>query len=363
MKIIFVNTNKQWGGGEKWHFDAAKMLKNKGHTVYIMTGTTTGLYKKAVDAGIKVIPAYITNLSFLNPFALQKLISVFRQVNPDRVVLNFSADVKSAGLAARMAGISSVIYRRGNAKPVKNSVLNRFLFKYVITGMIANSEETKHSILKNNKKLFPPEKIKILYNGIHLGDYDKDSAKKLYERKGNEIILGTAGRLSAEKGHALLIEAMSVLKKNGKDFTLLVAGEGPELENLKNAARIQGIEEQVNFMGFVSSIRPFMNSTDIFILPSLWEGFGYVTIEAMAAGKPVIAFNTGSNPEIIEDTKTGLLVSPIDAASLAEKIIWLLSHPTEREAMGKNGRMRVEQLFECAITDDRVEKYLTDITI
>jgi glycosyltransferase involved in cell wall biosynthesis len=229
--------------------------------------------------------------------------------------------------------------------------------------MIANSEETKRSVLKNNKKLFPVEKIKVLYNGIHLGDYDKEAERKLFNRKTNEIILGTAGRLSVEKGHSLLIDALSVLKNNGIHFTLLVAGEGPELENLKNAARNKGLDGNIKFMGFVSAIRPFMNSIDIFVLPSLWEGFGYVTIEAMAAGKPVIAFNTGSNPEIIKDTKTGLLADRIDAAALAEKMERLASRKAEREEMGINGRKRVEQLFDSAITDDRIEKYLTDLTI
>jgi glycosyltransferase involved in cell wall biosynthesis len=363
MKIIFVNTNKQWGGGEKWHFDTANSMKDRGHSVFIMTCSSTELYKKASDAGIKVIPVHISNLSFLNPFTLRRLISVFRKVKPDRVVLNFSSDVKSAGLAARLAGISSVIYRRGNARPVKNSLLNRFLFKHVITAMIANSDETKRSILKNNIKLFPDEKIKVLYNGIQLVDYDKEAEKKLFNRKVNEIVLGTAGRLSVEKGHSLLIDALFVLKNNGIHFTLLVAGEGPELENLKNSARDKGLDSNIKFMGFVSSIRPFMNSIDIFVLPSLWEGFGYVTIEAMAAGKPVIAFNTGSNPEIIEDTKTGLLVDPIDAAALAEKIKRLAAQNSEREEMGINGRRRVEQLFDSAITDDLIEKYLTDLTI
>jgi glycosyltransferase involved in cell wall biosynthesis len=363
MKIIFVNTNKQWGGGEKWHFDTAKSLKNRGHSVFIMTGSSTELSKKASDAGIKVIPAHINNLSFLNPFTIRRLFSVFRKVKPDRVVLNYSADVKSAGLAARLARISSVIYRRGNAKPVKNSILNRFLFKHVITEMVANSDETKRSILKNNIKLFPVEKIKVLYNGIHLGDYDKEAEKKLFNRRANEIILGTAGRLSVEKGHALLIDALSLLKNKDTHFTLLVAGEGPELENLKSHARDLGVDGNIKFMGFVSAIRPFMNSIDIFVLPSLWEGFGYVTIEAMAAGKPVIAFNTGSNPEIIEDTKTGLLVDPIDAAALAGKIERLASQNSEREEMGKNGRRRVEQLFDSAITDELIEKYLTDLMI
>lgn len=361
MTVFFINTNPAWGGGEKWHFDTASMLKDHGFDTVVLTRRNSTLYKKSINAGLRTIPVRISNLSFLNPFRIAGLIRLFNKLKPGMVILNQSTDLKTAGIAAKLSGIKHIIYRRGNAKPVKNRLSNRFLFGRFVTAIIANSEETKRMLLKNNAGLFPVNKIKVLYNGINLVKFDQEPAPPLYQKKGT-VILGSAGRLSAEKGHEHLIEMAKVLSQNHIPFILLIAGEGPLKEYLIQKVRENGLEETVVFAGFVDNIKSFMETIDVFILPSLWEGFGYVTIEAMACRKPVVAFHTGSNPEIIIDGKTGYLVSSFDIAELAKKISNLVGDPVLRNRLGEAGRERVETLFNSEFTDKSLIHYLTEFT-
>ncbi len=358
MKVFLVNTNKAWGGGEKWHFETALTLQREGFEVAMICASGFELFNRCLDAGIQTTGITSGNLGFLNLFRMNRLVRMFKSGRPDLVILNLSSDLKTSGIAAKLAGIRNIIYRRGNAKPVKNSILNRFLFQKVITGVIANSEETRKSILVNNPRLFPSEKIRVLYNGINLESYDRAEIGKVYKEKDSRVILGSAGRLSHEKGHHLLIEAVALLNDSGLPFTLLIAGDGPELGHLAEKCRESGIDNRVVFTGFITNIKSFMETIDIFVLPSLWEGFGYVTIEAMASRKPVIAFKTGSNPEIIEDGSTGCMINCYDTHELAEKIKILSVNKQLREEMGAAGRKRAENMFSSVKSEKALLEYL-----
>ena len=98
---------------------------------------------------------------------------LLRKENIGTIIINLSSDLKVAGIAAKLAGVRNIIYRRGSAIAIRDTWLNRFLYREVVTEIIANSEETARTILQNNQKLVPEEKIKVIYNGIDLEVYDK----------------------------------------------------------------------------------------------------------------------------------------------------------------------------------------------
>jgi glycosyltransferase involved in cell wall biosynthesis len=175
------------------------------------------------------------------------------------------------------------------------------------------------------------------------------------------VIIGAAGRLSPEKGQKFLVEMAARLKQHHIPFTLLIAGEGPLKHELKKLIREAGLDDQVIFTGFIENIKAFMSTIDIFVLPSLWEGFGYVTVEAMACRKPVVAFRVGSNPEIILDSITGYLVKGYDVAALSEKMNLLIGDPMLRESFGKAGRKRVEEVFSMSRSVQEIEQYLAGL--
>jgi len=144
--ICFFNTNRVWGGGEKWHFENACGLRDRGYRVCIVAHNNSPLHTQALAAGIPAFGLTLNNFSFLNVLHLRKIRRIFKQTNTGLVLLNLSRDIKAGGLAARQAGIRHRIYRRGSAIPVKNTFLNRYLFKNVVTEIISNSQETSRTL-------------------------------------------------------------------------------------------------------------------------------------------------------------------------------------------------------------------------
>lgn len=306
--VCFFNSNISWGGGEKWHYDISTRIKNKGFKVIVVTDKKSELCRRIQKTSVELAYITISNISFLSPYKIYSIYRILKREHIDSIIMNLSEDVKVAGVAAKLAGAKHIIYRRGSATPIRNSLINRIIFKHIITGVIANSEETKKTILQNNPRLFPREKITVIYNGVDIAENSHEDTDPLYKRNIGEIILGNAGRLSHEKGQADLIEVAGHLKKKNIPFKLLIAGEGKLKNELKRYAKVLDVEKEVIFLGFVENVNRFMQAIDIFLMTSFYEGFGYVIVEAMANRKPVVAFDVRSNSEIIEDGKTGFLI-------------------------------------------------------
>ena len=343
--VCFFNSNKVWGGGEKWHYDISLRLKQQGYAVLVVTNAESELFQQLTLQGISPHQIKISNLSFLNPYKIFSICRILRQNKISTIFLNLPSDLKVAGIAAKLAGVRHIIYRRGIALPVRNSWLNRWLFRSILTGVIANSEETRRRILQNNPKLIEDHKLKILYNGIDVKAFDRKHVCQLYEKKTDEILLGTAGRLSPEKGQHHLIDVVNVLRKQGLNCTLLIAGQGKLEQQLRQYAQQLGVGKHVVFLGFVQDIKSFMETLDIFVFSSLFEGFGYVLVEAMTARKPVVAFDVGSIPEIAEHKKTGYLVEKGNIEAFAGYVKALIHDPSLRERLGRLARKRVEEKF------------------
>jgi glycosyltransferase involved in cell wall biosynthesis len=260
-------------------------------------------------------------------------------------VLNLPSDLKAGGIAAKLAGVERIIYRRGSAKPIKNTPFNRYLFRGIIDCVIANSQATRNTILKNNPDLIQESKIHVIYNGLDLGRYDALKTDPPRFTRESEIVLGTAGRLAPQKNQKFLIDVARILKQRHIDFKLLIAGEGHLHDTLKRYAMDSGVEGEIVFVGFVQNIKDLMESIDIFVLSSAWEGFGYVIVEAMASRKPVVSLNNSNEHEIVENGETGFLIEGNSAEKFADKIGFFIDHKSQIPIFGENGRKRVAEHF------------------
>ena len=151
------------------------------------------------------------------------------------------------------------------------------------------------------------------------------------------------------KGHQFLIDAMPTVATAFPGVKLLILGEGSEKENrIKQVNKLQ-LQNNVTFLGFKDHPYAFISQSDIIILPSLFEPFGLVYIEAFALKTPVIAFNTPAGNEIMENNETALLVDKADTASLAEKIIYLLKNKAAGEAMAERAYKKYLEFFTTEI--------------
>jgi glycosyltransferase involved in cell wall biosynthesis len=142
-----------------------------------------------------------------------------------------------------------------------------------------------------------------------------------------------------------LLEAAGHLQSQGIRLKWLIGGNGTLREPLADKARALGLGDSVTFLGFIAKPEEFLRRIDIFVMPSLFEGLGVAALEAMAAGKPVVASRVGGLVESIVDGQTGLLVAPRDARGIADAVARLVNDPPMARQMGMQGRQRVLDRF------------------
>jgi glycosyltransferase involved in cell wall biosynthesis len=162
------------------------------------------------------------------------------------------------------------------------------------------------------------------------------------------MVLGTAGRLIGLKGIEYLLGAAVILEREFPTLRVEMAGSGPQARELEQRVERLGLASRVKFLGWVDDLRSVMEHWDVFVLPSLEEGFPIAALEAMAAGLPVVASAVGGVPELIEDGKTGWLVPPRDVEALASRVGLLLNDPERRQEMAAAAQARVRDQFSLA---------------
>lgn len=355
--ICFLNSTKFWGGGEKIHLDYAIRFKERGYNVFLAARKGTKLAIQGEKEGLNIFHVSLGNFSFFNPIKHWRLKIFFKRNKIDTVIISSSHDLKTGSFAAKKANVKNICYYRVLAVPIKNSALNRTIFCEKLTHIIANSEETKKTILQHLNGTIDSKNIDIVYQGLDIKAADESQKVKLFEKR-NVPTIGNAGRLTEQKGQHHLIRIAEILKRDGYDFQIFIAGTGDLYNQLANEISNKKLNDNIILLGFVEDVNSFMHQIDIFALTSIWEGFGYVIAEAMLAKKPVIAFNKTSNPELITDSKTGYLIDYPDLEEFAKQIKKLIDNPQLSTQLGQNGREILEKKFELKLTIDAFEKAL-----
>lgn len=352
--ICFFNSNKAWGGGEKWHLTTCKEFLRRGHKTFLVTNVRSELSRKGIQEKLNVFTFYINNFSFLNPLKILTLVALFKTEGVEAIVLNLPSDLKVAGIAAKVAGVKSIIYRRGMPHPLRNTWLNRWLFQKVLTHVVVNSEEIGRSLKKGNEDWFPAEKMVLVYNGV---DSSKPIAhdRKIYEKKDGELVIGNAGRLTEQKGQKYLIEMAEILKRDGVKFRVLIAGDGELKEALYKMIIDKGLENEVKLLGHVDDMTGFFNSLDAFVFTSLYEGSANTLIETLQHGVPTVAWDVSSNPEIIQHGVTGFLVEGFEVEELVRYTVRLGGEKQIRDEVVDAGYRLVKEKFESHVNLGKLE--------
>lgn len=355
--ICFFNTTKAWGGGEKWHLEVSAHLHRKGYEVLLFAHGDGVLFQRAKEKGVPSIGITASNLSFLNLFKVYRLKQLFLKNRIKVIVMNLSRDVKIAGLAAKWAGIPRIIYRRGSDIPVRNTVLNRYLFRSVLSEVLTNSDATSASLLVNNPGLIPRSQITKIYNGLYIKDIkNKIPVKSTAIRPVLKLV--TLGRLENQKNPLFLVQVARALRARKCRFELHIGGEGRLRHALEQAIAEHDLDDIITLHGFIQEPYPFLAGGDIFVLPSLWEGFGYVLVEAASLGLPIVAFDSSSNPEIVPEDQAGFLTPVNDVEAFADAVEKLIEDPDLRIRFGKYGREFARQHFDLEKNLLEIESYL-----
>jgi len=187
---------------------------------------------------------------------------------------------------------------------------------------------------------------RVIHNGIDLDAFDGRSSKPAsVDLSESAPLLASFGNLHPRKGHEYAVMAMPDILREHPTARLMLVGEGPRHAYLEALAKSLGIQASIMMRGFEPNVPALMLSVDVCVHPSLDEPFGIALLEAMAAGKPVVATSVDGIPEIIEHGANGLLVPPRDPKAIADAVLALLRNEPFRERTGAAGRARVEREF------------------
>jgi glycosyltransferase involved in cell wall biosynthesis len=204
--------------------------------------------------------------------------------------------------------------------------------------------------------LAPAEKIATIYSGIDLSRFqvkvDRVAKCRALGLDPNRPIVGTIGRLSAQKAPLDFVQAAKRALQERPDLQFLMIGDGPLAAVVAQAI---GDEQRIQVLGYRDDVPELYAILDVFALASLWEGLGRALTEAMIMGLPIAATAVNGIPELVHHQQTGLLSAPHHPAQLAENIMWLLNHPEEARRMGQCGQAQVVPNFDAKQMVDHIE--------
>jgi glycosyltransferase involved in cell wall biosynthesis len=202
----------------------------------------------------------------------------------------------------------------------------------------------------------PDDKLQMIPNGVDIERFEEAPATLRAEFVGDgEFVVGCVGRLVPDKGGDILLRAAQDILKLRPKTRFVLIGDGPAKQEWQSLAHGLGIANQVTFAGAREDMPAVYASLDILVHPSLCEAMPMCLLEAMAAGKAVIATPVGAVPKLVNPEQTGILVAPGDVQALASSILRLIDAPEERRLMGTNGRLRARENFS---TQSMSQQYL-----
>ncbi len=338
IKITYIIPSLDLGGAERLVTEIIKNINRDLFDVSVICLRRTGYWAKELEErGINIkLVGSLPKLEFLSIFRIRKIL---KKEKPDIIHTHlFGADVYG-GLAALSLGIGNIISTEHNLnhnegamrRKLKTLVVNRF------SRVIAVSEAVKEYAIVNYK--LSKEKISVFHNGLYFENFYQE----VDIREKEEIVLGSAGRLTEQKGFEKLIQAMRFVEN--KNIKLKIAGEGNLKFDLRHLIKKYKLENRITLLGPQKNIQKFYSEIDIYIQSSKWEGLGISILEAGAAGLPVIASRVDGIKEIISDEENGILYDYENENALAQNIITLSKSVSARKRLARNLQKRVAEEF------------------
>ena len=347
IKILYVITSLGLGGAEKLLLDYVKRLNQEKYSFYICC------FRDKPDDLIGEISKYAEVFNFkirnkFNPIVIPHLIKLINQIQPD-IIHTHLFQPRFYTTVAHLFSKKSVLFthKHNNVNIKEHNVFIFFEMLSIIFNqkVIAISQSVKQSLIKY--EFIPEKKIIVIHNGIDNQKFNDtiNKTKILNEKK---IIIGTVCRLERQKGLKYLLLAMKIILTKFPEAKLEIIGDGTLLNELQELSKKLGISNSVIFFGKFTDVKPFYNRMDVFVLPSLYEGFGIVLLEAMASGVPVIASNVDGIKEVIQDDINGILVQPRNPEAIAIALTRLIENHQLYNQLVEEGlkRARVFDIHE-----------------
>jgi len=286
---------------------------------------------------------------------------LIRKIHPDVVhsMVNFSLAQQSFAIVCskiRFFVTERSCYKRSGFRRLRKML--QVLWVMAIGGKYSgNSIEVSRYIAKIAG--VSPKKIKVVPNGVQLGLSNVDRVQEIRKKiryNDSDVIIGCVGSLTKNKRQSKLIDAAKILLELGEKIKIVLVGDGPEKIEIQTKVNEYLMDDSVYMTGIIDNVEDYLEAMDIFVLLSEREGMPNAILEAMAAGKPVLATSVGGIPELILDGETGILLRQTESVYMAAKLRELINNPEMRNRLGKNAKEHVLKNYGI----DRIVKLLME---
>lgn len=361
-KIIHLIQALDNGGCENMLLRTLPLLLDFKHMI-ITLKKRGELAEQMEQKGIKIIN--IGQNNFLSIFSYLRLLKEIRKENPNIIITYlFHADAIGRIFLQVFTKIKIVPFLRTtyNHKEYWPARLFEKITKYFVKDYLANSESVKNFYVE--KIGVAKEKITVIPNGIDVAFYDKiKKDENLRENLGirkEELAIICVANLHINKGHKYLLKAFEDVYKENWNIKLLLVGDGKEKENLLRQIENYSSKNNILFLGKRNDVPQLLKISDIFVLPTLFEGMSNAIMEAMASGLAILASDIPENRKLL-NLDNRFLFRVNDANDLASKILFLLSNSELRLDLGKKSRETIQKKFELKIVIQNFIKILNSL--
>ncbi|MFQ6103598.1 MAG: glycosyltransferase [Candidatus Glassbacteria bacterium] len=370
IRILFYSQSPHYGGAEEYVYQIARGFpQGRFRFSYVHdTDSRLGRFTERLrEAGVEVHRIQrIRGKSDLVSF--MKHVRFFRRLSPDVVHFNQSNPYSQqySVLAARLAGIRCLLATyhltpQNRTRTMRGRLLEKLILR-LFKRIIVLSGQNRDELLSHFSVV--PGKVRVIENGVEdQGEVRQADLEGLRRELGivnGKQIVACAGRLTPQKGFGHLLEAARQLGR--KDVAIVIAGEGPSAHLLRSRVEQLRLGDSVIFTGFREDVWKIFCLSDLVAIPSIYEGQPLVLLQAMAAGKAVVASNIHGLADTVRDGETGILVEPGSVRQLANAIGKLLDENDLRMRMGQRARELYKKRYTASEFQRRMEAFYMEVT-
>lgn len=361
FSILFLGTQMEVGGAQRVLLSQARWFHKQGCSVQaIFFYDKQGLaqtWQSQFDFPIFSVGAWVPgafplfNVFYLGRGLLRLFLLLRKRI---KVIVTFTPHSNLLGLP--LAWLAGVPVRVGTHHGYIEGSSNRLAWLHgrltnscICNAMVTVSTQVREFAL--NREGANDRKLIVIENGIgplRLQQLEAEQRRALRKEIGasnGTVLLLTVGRLTQQKGHTILLDAIAKLKSESAQLVFVFAGDGPLRADLEQKANLLEIAQWVRFLGMRSDINELLLAADIFVQPSLWEGLSIALLEALQVGLPIVATKVEGVVDVVEDGSSALLVPPKDSDALAAALRRLLGDIGLRQRLGRVGQRRAQARY------------------
>jgi glycosyltransferase involved in cell wall biosynthesis len=359
LNILHTEWSDGWGGQERRIVSEMAGMQARGHRIWLATRPSCRIADEAAAAGIQVVTLPFAGK--FHPATIMGLRRLIRREGIDIVNTHSGIDSWSGGIAAKLAGVGLVRTRHIN-NPIHRHWFN--FVHYLPDRVVACGEEMRRHLVDGCD--FPEAQVVSIPTGIDFARFQpgrpRAEMRASLGMADSDWLVFMVGIIRSVKRHEVALEAVARALPEIPNLRLILVGDGPRSEAMRQLAEQLGITGQVRFLGHRNDILDLLEAADAFLLTSRSEGVPQAVTQALGRGLPVVATRVGGVPELILQERTGLLAAAEDVAGIAAALARLSQDPALAARLGAAGREHVQRHFSLDAMLDATEQLFADIS-